>query len=201
MESHWLPVGFRFPSVNSILYHPRAKLDLVQLLTLSHAPDCYSPITPDDLIWAHSVYLFTWTAVAFWALGKSLWASFGLNEECWRELRWGVVSHYTTQLKRPCHSIEKRRFNKLVVYESAVSQLQQGEMFCPGCSQYVSVVKKTGRDRNRILISLSPIQSRTWFVGGPLKVILLDCSTASRIQEILNQNCFQLYSCYLSLGM
>lgn len=60
--------------------------------------------------------------------------------------------------------------------------------------------KKRGHDRNRILISLNPIQSRTWFFGGPLKVTLLDCSTASKIQEILNQNCFQLYSCYLRPG-
>lgn len=85
-----------------------------------------------------------------------------LNKEHLSELRLGTfVPHCTIQLKLPCHFSEKHTFNKLIVGESADSQLLQGEMFCPGYSQYVSLVKKTGCDRNKILISLDPIQSRT----------------------------------------
>ena len=66
-----------------------------------------------------------------------------LNKECLSELRLGMFVPYNTiQLKLPCHFIEKHRFNKLIVCESAESQPCQGEMFCPGYSQYVSVVKK-----------------------------------------------------------
>lgn len=66
-----------------------------------------------------------------------------LNEECLTELRLGMfVPYCTIQRKLLCHFIEKRRFNKLMVCESAESQPFQGELFCPGYSQYVSVVKK-----------------------------------------------------------
>lgn len=64
-----------------------------------------------------------------------------LNKECLSELRL-FVPYCTIQLKLPCHFIEKHRFNKLIVCESAEPQPLQGEMFCPDCSQYVSVVKK-----------------------------------------------------------
>lgn len=66
-----------------------------------------------------------------------------LNKECLSELRLGMfVPYCTILLKLPCHFFEKHRFNKLIVCESGESLPLQGKMFCPGYSQYVSVVKK-----------------------------------------------------------
>lgn len=149
LESPWLPVGFRFPSVNSVFYHPREKLDLVPILTLSHASGCYIPITPDKLTWACYFYLFTylfvymdWCSITNSESLRECYLEIWLYKDCLSELRLGMfVPYHTLQLKLLCNFIEKHRFNKLIVCESAASQPLQREMLCPDYSQYVLVVK------------------------------------------------------------
>ena len=95
-ESHWLPMGLRFPSVNSISYQTRAKLDLVPLLTSSHAFDYYTPCTPDKLIWA--CYLCRCMD----------WCSIPISQKIFVDIVWrfGLSAYVGVDVVCLCHIIQ-----------------------------------------------------------------------------------------------